>query len=100
VFALCTFAYGLILFADTRCMLLSSCDEHRGRVLLVVKGRHRVKCVVTFTFVVVSFTFVVVASCWSSSGDVELSMLLLPHVRTHLKHKKKKKLHLSLERLS
>jgi hypothetical protein len=29
------------------------------------------------------FTFVVVASCWSSSGDVELSMLLLPHTRTH-----------------
>jgi hypothetical protein len=40
---------------------------------------------------VVSFTFVVVASCWSSSGDVELSMLLLPHTRTHLQHKKKKK---------
>jgi hypothetical protein len=34
---------------------------------------------------------VVVASCWSSSGDVELRMLLLPHTRTHLQHKKKKK---------
>jgi hypothetical protein len=36
-------------------------------------------------------TFVVVASCWSSSGDVELSMLLLPHTRTHLQHTKQKK---------
>jgi hypothetical protein len=39
---------------------------------------------------VVSFTFVVVASCWSSSGNVESSVLLLLHARTHLKQKKKK----------
>jgi hypothetical protein len=45
---------------------------------------------------VVSFTFVVVASCWSSSGDVESRVLLLLHARTHLKHKKKK-LHLLRE---
>ena len=32
-----------------------------------------------------------VASCWSSSGDVELSMLLLPHTRTHLRTQNKKK---------
>jgi hypothetical protein len=38
---------------------------------------------------VVSFTFVVVVSCWSSSGDIESSVLLLLHARTHLKHKKK-----------
>jgi hypothetical protein len=39
---------------------------------------------------VVSFTFVVVASCWSSSGDIESSVLLLLHARTHLKQTKKK----------
>jgi ribosomal protein S18 len=33
----------------------------------------------------------VVASCWSSSGDVESRVLLLLHARTHLKQKKKKK---------
>jgi hypothetical protein len=37
------------------------------------------------------FTYVMVASCWSSVGDVELSMLLLPHARTHLNTQKKKK---------
>jgi hypothetical protein len=36
------------------------------------------------------FTYVMVASGWSSVGDVELRMLLLPHARTHLKHTKKK----------
>jgi hypothetical protein len=35
---------------------------------------------------------------WSSSGDIESSVLLLLHVRTHLKHKKI--LHLLLARLS
>jgi hypothetical protein len=33
---------------------------------------------------------IVVASCWLSSGDVESSVLLLLHARTHLKKKKKK----------
>jgi hypothetical protein len=32
-----------------------------------------------------------VESCWSSSGDVESSMLLLPHTRTHLRTQKQKK---------
>jgi hypothetical protein len=35
--------------ADTRRKLLSSCNENRGRVLLDVKGRHRVKYVFTST---------------------------------------------------
>jgi hypothetical protein len=43
------------------------------------------------SYLVVSFTFIVVTSCWSSSGDVELSMLLLPPARTHLKRRKQKK---------
>jgi hypothetical protein len=34
---------------------------------------------------------IVVTSCWLSRGDVESSVLLLLHARTHLKHKKKKK---------
>jgi hypothetical protein len=33
---------------------------------------------------------IVVASCWLSRGDVESSVLLLLHARTHLKKKKKK----------
>jgi hypothetical protein len=43
------------------------------------------------SYLAVSFTFVMVASCWSSSGDVESHVLLLLHARTHLKKKKKKK---------
>jgi hypothetical protein len=35
---------------------------------------------------------IVVASCWLSSGDVESSVLLLLHARTHLKYGKKKKI--------
>jgi hypothetical protein len=39
---------------------------------------------------------IVVASCWLSRGDVESSVLLLLHARTHLKQildeKKKKKI--------
>jgi hypothetical protein len=32
----------------------------------------------------------VVASCWMSRGDIESSVFLLLHARTHLTHKKKK----------
>jgi hypothetical protein len=39
---------------------------------------------------------IVVASCWFSRGDVESSVLLLLHARTHLKKKKKKKKNLHL----
>jgi hypothetical protein len=32
---------------------------------------------------------IMVASCWSSSGDVESGVLLLLHARTHITQKKK-----------
>jgi O-antigen/teichoic acid export membrane protein len=41
--------------------------------------------------VCLQFCLVVVASCWLSSGVVQLSVLLLLHARTHFKKKKKKK---------
>jgi threonine/homoserine/homoserine lactone efflux protein len=59
--ALCTFAYGL------------SCLQ-----ILVV------------CFCLLAMN-TVVASCWMSRGDIESSMFLLLHARTHRKQKKKKK---------